>query len=167
MRFLDFTKVRDVERRKAQELFGSADEPTELANQVCWNDVKYGLHTDMARFRGTNQKVSSFLHSQTGPTRAKNASTPTTKERGCALLFSTQAAWQRWRSWRRILQKDGFQRTFLRVETQWRRRWYLAKRLHKHGERGTWPKRPLDCNCRWVAHAKGRNREVRVLYPRP
>ena len=35
VRFLDFTKVRDVERKKAQELFGTTEEPTELANQVC------------------------------------------------------------------------------------------------------------------------------------
>lgn len=34
MRFLDFTKVRDVERKKAQELFGTTEEPTELAKQV-------------------------------------------------------------------------------------------------------------------------------------
>ncbi|EUC50694.1 hypothetical protein COCMIDRAFT_80993 [Bipolaris oryzae ATCC 44560] len=40
VRFLDFTKVRDVERKKAQELFGSADEPTELANQISSNKSK-------------------------------------------------------------------------------------------------------------------------------
>ena len=34
MRFLDFSKVRDIERKKAKELFGTVDEPTELANQV-------------------------------------------------------------------------------------------------------------------------------------
>lgn len=34
VRFLDFTKVRDVERKKAVELFGTMEEPTELANQV-------------------------------------------------------------------------------------------------------------------------------------
>lgn len=34
MRYLDFSKVRDVERKKAKELFGTAEEPTELASQV-------------------------------------------------------------------------------------------------------------------------------------
>ena len=34
MRFLDFSKVRDIERKKAKELFGTVEEPTELANQV-------------------------------------------------------------------------------------------------------------------------------------
>ncbi|RMZ72549.1 U2 small nuclear ribonucleo A [Pyrenophora seminiperda CCB06] len=40
VRFLDFTKVRDVERKKAQELFGTADEPTELATQISSNKSK-------------------------------------------------------------------------------------------------------------------------------
>jgi hypothetical protein len=35
VRYLDFAKVRDVERKKAKELFGTAEEPTELATQVC------------------------------------------------------------------------------------------------------------------------------------
>ncbi|KAF2121117.1 U2 small nuclear ribonucleoprotein A [Lophiotrema nucula] len=34
VRFLDFAKVTTVERRKAEELFGSAEEPTELATQI-------------------------------------------------------------------------------------------------------------------------------------
>jgi hypothetical protein len=34
VRYLDFAKVRDVERKKAKELFGTADEPTELASKV-------------------------------------------------------------------------------------------------------------------------------------
>jgi hypothetical protein len=34
VRYLDFVKVRDVERKKASELFGTADEPTELASKV-------------------------------------------------------------------------------------------------------------------------------------
>jgi hypothetical protein len=34
VRYLDFAKVRDVERKKAKELFGSAEEPTELASKV-------------------------------------------------------------------------------------------------------------------------------------
>jgi U2 small nuclear ribonucleoprotein A' len=34
VRYLDFAKVRDVERKKAKELFGTAEEPTELANQI-------------------------------------------------------------------------------------------------------------------------------------
>ncbi|KAK4224567.1 U2 small nuclear ribonucleoprotein A [Podospora fimiseda] len=34
VRFLDFQKVKDAERQKAKELFGTADEPTELAAQI-------------------------------------------------------------------------------------------------------------------------------------
>ncbi|KAJ4300181.1 U2 snRNP complex subunit [Collariella sp. IMI 366227] len=34
VRFLDYQKVKDAERNKAKELFGSADEPTELASQI-------------------------------------------------------------------------------------------------------------------------------------
>lgn len=34
VRYLDFAKVFDVERKKAKELFGTADEPTELASKI-------------------------------------------------------------------------------------------------------------------------------------
>ncbi|KAL5426525.1 hypothetical protein PMIN06_005239 [Paraphaeosphaeria minitans] len=34
VRYLDFVKVRDVERRKATELFGTAEEPSELASKI-------------------------------------------------------------------------------------------------------------------------------------
>lgn len=34
VRFLDFAKVRESERTKAEELFGSAEEPTALATRV-------------------------------------------------------------------------------------------------------------------------------------
>lgn len=34
MRYLDFVKVRDEERRKATELFGTAEEPSELATKI-------------------------------------------------------------------------------------------------------------------------------------
>ena len=34
VRYLDFVKVRDVERRKATELFGTAEEPSELATKI-------------------------------------------------------------------------------------------------------------------------------------
>lgn len=34
MRFLDYRKVKDVERKKAAELFGSAKEPSALASKV-------------------------------------------------------------------------------------------------------------------------------------
>lgn len=34
MRFLDFEKVREAERLRAKELFGTVEEPTELATQV-------------------------------------------------------------------------------------------------------------------------------------
>ena len=34
VRYLDFAKVRDAERRRAAELFGTADEPSELATAI-------------------------------------------------------------------------------------------------------------------------------------
>ncbi|KAH6613959.1 U2 small nuclear ribonucleoprotein A [Boeremia exigua] len=34
IRYLDFAKVKDVERKKAEELFGTSDEPTELASKI-------------------------------------------------------------------------------------------------------------------------------------
>jgi U2 small nuclear ribonucleoprotein A' len=35
VRFLDYQKVRDAERKKAKELFGTASEPSALASKVC------------------------------------------------------------------------------------------------------------------------------------
>ncbi|KAB5523915.1 leucine-rich repeat-domain-containing protein [Coniochaeta sp. 2T2.1] len=35
VRFFDYQKVKDAERAKAKELFGTAEEPTELAQKVC------------------------------------------------------------------------------------------------------------------------------------
>jgi len=35
VRYLDFAKVGDIERKKATELFGTVEEPTELASKVC------------------------------------------------------------------------------------------------------------------------------------
>jgi hypothetical protein len=34
VRFLDFAKVKESERERARELFGTAEEPTALATQV-------------------------------------------------------------------------------------------------------------------------------------
>lgn len=34
IRFLDFQRVKDAERRKAKELFGSESEPTQLASKI-------------------------------------------------------------------------------------------------------------------------------------
>lgn len=34
MRFLDYKKVKDAEREKANELFGTATEPSALASKV-------------------------------------------------------------------------------------------------------------------------------------
>lgn len=34
VRYLDFAKVKDVERKKAEELFGTSEEPTELASKI-------------------------------------------------------------------------------------------------------------------------------------
>lgn len=35
IRFLDYQKVKDVERTKAEELFGTASAPSALASKVC------------------------------------------------------------------------------------------------------------------------------------
>lgn len=35
VRFLDFKKVKDVERAKAKEMFGTTAEPSALASKVC------------------------------------------------------------------------------------------------------------------------------------
>lgn len=35
VRFLDYVKVKDSERLQAKALFGTWDEPTELASKVC------------------------------------------------------------------------------------------------------------------------------------
>jgi hypothetical protein len=34
VRYFDFAKVRDVERKKAKDLFGTAEAPTDLASKV-------------------------------------------------------------------------------------------------------------------------------------
>jgi U2 small nuclear ribonucleoprotein A' len=39
VRFLDYQKVKDAERQKAKELFGSAEAPTELASRVSGSDL--------------------------------------------------------------------------------------------------------------------------------
>ena len=36
MRFLDYRKVKDVEREKAKELFGTQAEPSALASKVSY-----------------------------------------------------------------------------------------------------------------------------------
>lgn len=35
IRFFDYKKVKDVEREKAKELFGTSAEPSALASKVC------------------------------------------------------------------------------------------------------------------------------------
>ena len=37
MRFLDYQRVKDVERKKATELFGTLEDPSPLASKVCRN----------------------------------------------------------------------------------------------------------------------------------
>ncbi|KAJ3952887.1 Serine/threonine-protein kinase, partial [Colletotrichum tropicale] len=36
VRFLDYSKVKEAEREKARELFGTAEEPSALASKVCF-----------------------------------------------------------------------------------------------------------------------------------
>lgn len=40
IRFLDFQKVKDAEREHAKELFGTLEEPTELARSIASNKSK-------------------------------------------------------------------------------------------------------------------------------
>lgn len=46
MRFLDYQKVKDVERKKAAELFGTAAEPSALASKVCSPPIPLIRHPD-------------------------------------------------------------------------------------------------------------------------
>lgn len=51
VRFLDYQKVKQAEREKAAELFGTADEPTELASSVSFIShlsfsCRHRAHTD-------------------------------------------------------------------------------------------------------------------------
>lgn len=45
MRFLDYQKVKQAEREKARELFGTSEEPTELASKVGARSVTSMLTT--------------------------------------------------------------------------------------------------------------------------
>lgn len=121
VRFLDFTKVRDVERKKAKELFGTAEEPTELASQVCTsNCLHVRSDADALRSRAPSPRASSCPHTQTALIRVKSASTPTRRRSACGLPFSTQAVWRRWPDWRRTLLKDAYQHISSRAENLWR-----------------------------------------------
>jgi U2 small nuclear ribonucleoprotein A' len=53
LRFLDFQKVKEAEREKADELFGTFDEPTPLARKVCTTLYLCTLHL-------TNKSVDSL-----------------------------------------------------------------------------------------------------------
>lgn len=39
MRFLDYQKVKEAEREKGRELFGTVEEPTVLASKVRWQPL--------------------------------------------------------------------------------------------------------------------------------
>lgn len=47
MRFLDYQKVKQAEREKAKELFGTAEEPTELASKVGTPSARSRLTTNV------------------------------------------------------------------------------------------------------------------------
>ena len=47
VRFLDYQKVKDVERKEAAELFGTAKEPSALASKVP-DTLFYVFYTDRA-----------------------------------------------------------------------------------------------------------------------
>ena len=44
MRFLDYHKVKDAERQKAKELFGTQDAPSDLATKVRHPQPRIRLH---------------------------------------------------------------------------------------------------------------------------
>lgn len=52
VRFLDYQKVKQAEREKAAELFGTADEPTELASNV--RTISLLLHSSWLLFGGAH-----------------------------------------------------------------------------------------------------------------
>ena len=53
IRFLDYQKVRDVERRRAEELFGTQEEPSQLATEVSIfsSQLKIGMRPNADAFR--------------------------------------------------------------------------------------------------------------------
>lgn len=56
MRFLDYQKVKQAEREKATELFGTAEEPTELASKVGKSSAGITFYNTCAkRARPTDQ----------------------------------------------------------------------------------------------------------------
>lgn len=56
MRFLDFQKVKDAERTKAAELFGTLAEPTELAKKLLSSRSSRSLNTvSTANANGTDK----------------------------------------------------------------------------------------------------------------
>lgn len=55
VRFLDFQKVKDAERSKAAELFGTAAEPTELAQKLLSSRSSRSLNTASTNANGTDK----------------------------------------------------------------------------------------------------------------
>jgi len=61
VRFLDYSKVKDAERKRAVELFGSADAPTALASKVCSPVLSaYHLLADLIAIQISNIKSRTF-----------------------------------------------------------------------------------------------------------
>lgn len=55
VRFLDFQKVKDAERSKAKELFGTKDEPSELAQSIMKTRSTRGFGAGMPGVNGAGK----------------------------------------------------------------------------------------------------------------
>jgi U2 small nuclear ribonucleoprotein A' len=73
VRFLDYQKVKQAEREKATELFGTAEEPTELASNVGGPLIKYLMTSGMLsentrQIKGVKSQAFAVSTTNGGPT---------------------------------------------------------------------------------------------------
>jgi len=78
VRFLDYQKVKQAEREKAAELFGTAEEPTELASKVC---QPTGMQAEFSSLYGTNRVQIMGTKSNTFDASAANGPSGATKSK--------------------------------------------------------------------------------------
>ncbi|KAF1919742.1 small nuclear ribonucleo protein U2, A [Ampelomyces quisqualis] len=71
VRYLDFAKVRDVERQKATELFGTVEEPTELANKIMGMKSKSFATPSLAN--GANESTKDRIYTDDEKKRMRAA----------------------------------------------------------------------------------------------
>ena len=71
LRYLDFVKVRDADRQKAKELFGTAEEPTDLATTIMSQKSKG--HVMSTATNGTDTTVKDRIWTEEEKNRMRNA----------------------------------------------------------------------------------------------